>query len=296
MINLVSLALYANASTLGIHWIYDVPFLQQLAKTQSLFFLKQSKAIFDQAKPSYYAYPHADIGDVTIQGMALAWLYRALKNNPNLTVEEYKKLLLTHTRPGGTYVGYIETYLRTLIVNDEIESLKLPLQTVEINDDHLIGFVPYLACKQLGLPTTKAIELASLFTAKSEYAESFAMFDYILENLNKRSIQEVLSSAILLGPKRYQVQLKKALEMTDTPSFVKHYAGPACAINQSIPIMIHLLNHVTSFEDMLMQNALIGGSISERGMLLAAITGQLYPLSIDPLSKLSKNLLSILVG
>jgi hypothetical protein len=296
MSNLVYSALYANASTLGIHWIYDVPFLHQLAQKQSIFFIKQSKAIFDLAKPSYYAYPYAQVGDVTIQGMALAWLYDALKKNPNFSVDDYKQLLLTYTRPGGPYIGYIETYLRTLILNDEIESLKLPLEKVILNDDHLIGFVPYLACKQLGLPNAKAIELSSLFTSKSEYAESFTMFDYIFDHLHEAPIHTVLSKAILLGPKRYQVQLKKALEITDTPLFVKDYAGPACAINQSVPIMIHLLNKVKSFDDMLMQNAMIGGSISERGMLLAAVTGNLFPLSIDPLSKLSKNLLSILVG
>jgi hypothetical protein len=47
---------------------------------------------------------------------------------------------------------------------------------------------------------------------------------------------------------------------------------------------------------MLLQNALISGSISERGMLLAALVGQLYPVKDTIENKLSPNLLSILVG
>jgi hypothetical protein len=296
MNDVVKLALYANASTLGIHWIYNQTFLKELSEKQSLFFMKQTKAIFDAATPSYFAYPHADIGDVSIQGMALAWLYQALKSNPQLTVEQYKALLLSKTLPGGTYIGYVESYLRQLIVNHEIESMKPPLNPVVINDDHLIGFVPYIACKQLGLPTSKAIELTSLFTQKEEYWDLFKMFDFIFDRIGKEPIQELLKKAIVLGPKRYQIQLSKALSMEDTLAFVKDYAGTACAINQSVPIMIHLLNKVTSFEDMLLQNALISGSISERGMLLAALVGQLYPVNDAIDQKLSSNLMSILVG
>ena len=296
MNDVVKLALYANASTLGIHWIYNQPFLKQLSEKQSLFFMKQTKALYDAATPSYFAYPHANIGDVSIQGMALAWLYRALKSNPHFTVDDYRSLLLSQTLPGGTYVGYVESYLRQLIVNHEIESMKLPFTPLVLNDDHLIGFVPYLACKQLGLPTSKAIELTSLFTQKDEYWDLFKMFDFIFERIGSTPIQSLLKEAIILGPKRYQIQLSKALSMDDTFAFVKDYAGTACAINQSIPIMIHLLNKVTSFEDMLLQNALISGSISERGMLLAALVGQLYPVKDTIENKLSPNLLSILVG
>lgn len=296
MNNVVKLALYANASTLGIHWIYNQSFLKKLSEKQSLFFTKQSKAIFDAAAPSYYAYPYANIGDVTIQGMALAWLYQALKTNPNLSVNDYKSLLLAKTLPGGTYIGYVESYLRQLIVNHEIESMKLPFTPLELDDDHLIGFVPYLACKQLGLPTSKAKELTSLFTKKEEYWDLFKMFDFIFDRIQTTPIKQLLKEAILLGPKRYQIQLSKALTMEDTFAFVKDYAGTACAINQSIPIMIYLLNKVTSFDDMLLQNALISGSISERGMLLAALVGQLYPVKDVIENKLSSNLMSILVG
>jgi hypothetical protein len=296
MNDVVKLALYSNASTLGIHWIYNQSYLKKLSEKQSLFFTKQTKVIYDASAPSYFAYPDANIGDVTIQGMALAWLYQALKSNPQLTVDEYKTLLLSKTLPGGTYIGYVESYLRQLIVNHEIESMKLPLTPLVINDDHLIGFVPYIACKQLGLPTSKAIELASLFTQKEEYWDLFKMFDFIFDRIEKEPIKELLKKAILLGPKKYQIQLNKALSMDDTFAFVKDYAGTACAINQSVPIMIHLLNKVTSFKDMLLQNALISGSISERGMLLAALVGQIYPVNDVIDDKLSLHLMSILVG
>jgi hypothetical protein len=281
MKNLIEYALYANAATLGIHWIYNQEFLLEESKKASLFFRVQDPSFFAQAGKAYYAYPLSGIGDVTGQGVILAYLYQAMKNNPELNQDQYKQLLLHHFLPGGDYIGYVETYMHKLIFNYTIDYLKISSTPVSMDDDHLIGFVPYLVVKQLGLPTSKAWELAQLFTNKQEYLDCYYMFDYIFDHLKGSSIQDVLKEAIKLGPKRYQVQFIKALEMTDTQAFVKDYAGTACAINMSVPIIIHLLNNSRSFDEMLLNNALISGAISERGMMLAAL---FHDCVYDPMS------------
>jgi hypothetical protein len=296
MKNLIEYALYANAATLGIHWIYNQEFLLEESKKASLFFRRQDPSFFAQAGKAYYAYPLSQVGDVTGQGVILAYLYRLMKHNPEASQTEYKQLLLNHFLPGGDYIGYVETYMHKLIFNHTIDYLKLSSPPTLMDDDHLIGFVPYLVVKQLGLPTSKAWELAQLFTNKQEYLDCFYMFDYIFDHLNDGLLENVLKEAIKLGPKRYQIQLSKALQMTDTAAFVKDYAGTACAINMSVPIIIHLLNKSRSFDEMLLNNALISGAISERGMMLAALLGQIYPPEPNFLNKLSKNLMSILLG
>jgi hypothetical protein len=289
----VTHALLGNAATLGIHWIYNAEFLADLAKKQSILFLKQDPQIFAAAQPSYYAYPRTNVGDVTSQGMFLFWLTQALKANPNLTQQEYKDLILKQIQPGGDYQGYVETYGHKLIMNAFNEKLGLNLPVVPIDDDHLIGFIPYIAAKQLGLSPNKAWELAQLFTNKEEYPSCYQMFDAIIDRLPKQAMKQAIEASIVFAPKRYAVQMKKAIELTDTKAFVKDYAGTACAINQSVPIIIHLLYHSQNLEDAWLRNALISGAIAERAMLLTMLMGIIDPPSESLIQRLSKNLLSI---
>jgi hypothetical protein len=296
MPNFIAHALLANAATLSIHWIYDQAYIAQLLKEKNIFYQKQDPNDFAKAKPSYYAYPLAEAGEVTSQGMFLIWLYQAWKNNPNLTQADYRDVIFKHIKPGGDYTGYIETYGHKLIINTLNENMKLNLPSIAIDDDHLIGFIPYLVAKQLGYSAKQALPLTQLFSDKSEYFDAFTMFDHIIDHLKSKPLKTLIEEAILLGPKRYQFQLKKAISMEDTLSFVKEFAGTACAINQSVPVIIHLLYRSTSFEDMLKRNALISGAISERGMLLGAIIGELYPPKVDYTITLHKKLVSILLG
>ena len=289
----VTHALLGNAATLGIHWIYNAEFLAELAKKQSILFLKQDPKIFAAAQPSYYAYPLTNVGDVTSQGMFLFWLTKALKANPNLTQQEYKDLILHQIKPGGDYQGYIETYGHKLIINSLNEKMGLKLPVVPMDDDHLIGFIPYMAAKQLGLSTNKAWDLAQLFTSKEEYPACYQMFDAIIDRLSKQSMKQAIEESIALAPKRYTIQMKKAIELKDTKAFVKDYAGTACAINQSVPTIIHLLYHSQNLADAWLRNALISGAIAERAMLLTMLLGIIDPPSASLIQRLSKNLLSI---
>ncbi|MFZ9138904.1 MAG: ADP-ribosylglycohydrolase family protein [Bacilli bacterium] len=289
-------ALLGNAANLGIHWIYNAAYLSNLSKTEDLFFRKQDKKIYDEAHPSYYAYPEAEVGDVTSQGMFLFWLTEALKNNPNLSREAYGDLIYQHIKPGGDYTGYIETYGHKMIMNTLNQKMKLGMPTILMDDDHLIGFVPYIATKQLGLSNQRAWDLAQLFTNKEEYPACYEMFDAIMEGLKHQSMQQAVQNAIQKAPRRFAVQMKKAIEMTDTAAFVKDYAGTACAINQSVPIIIHLLYHSKDLMDAWLRNALISGAIAERAMLLTMILGIQHPISPSLISRLSKKFLSISLG
>jgi hypothetical protein len=293
MKHFVTHALLGNAATLGIHWIYNAEYLAELAKKQSILFLKQDPKIFAVAQPSYYAYPNTNVGDVTSQGMFLFWLTQALKTNPNLTQQEYKDLILQQIKPGGDYQGYVETYGHKLIINSLNEKLGLKFPVVPMDDDHLIGFIPYMAVKQLGLSTNKAWDLAQLFTSKEEYPACYQMFDAIIDRLPTKSMKQAIEEAIVYAPKRYAIQMKKAIELTDTKAFVKDYAGTACAINQSVPIIIHLLYHSKDLNDAWLRNALISGAIAERAMLLTMLMGIIDPPSEALIQRLSKNLLSI---
>ena len=269
-------ALVANAASLGVHWIYNSSYLESLSKHQDLLFLKQSKAIFDQGKPSYYVYPNTEVGGHTLQGMFLLWLYKALKDNLNLSREDYEQLIFEALKPGGSYEGYVESYAKRLIVKKLTFELKIPYDEEKLIDHHLVGFMPYLACRALNLSIDRAWELAQAFTTLEDYPKFYQMFDFIFEMIEKKPLPLVLKDAIAFAPEVYHYALNQALVMTDTHQFIKDYAGIACYLPQSIPLIFYILAHSNTYDDAIQFNARLGGASSDRGLLIGAILAQKY--------------------
>lgn len=263
-------SLVANGFGFSLHWIYDPKTIQRIIETEEVFFKKPLQQHYDQAESSFFGYPHASDGDVTTQGMFLLWLSEALKSNPNLSVEDYKHVLLSHIMPGADYVGYIESYAKKLIANEIALSMEHE-PIFEMVDDHLVGFVPYLACKALNLPTSKAKELASLFSSDEDYGKLFDVFDEFVEGLTVENKQSKLKIMIEHAPFTFQTKLKQACENTSDDIFLEQYSGIACVIPQSIPLIIRIIHKASTFEEAMLMNVAYGGAISERAMMLGYV-------------------------
>lgn len=269
--------LVANASTLGIHWIYDHKYLKRLSQSQSLFFLMQTQERYSEATNAYYSYPGHRQGDVTVQGEILLWLYDSLKKHPSFDQEDYSRLLYEQFRPGGSYIGYVETYAKKHVLSIMAKSLGIAISDFPLMDDHLVGFMPYLACKELSLPNEKAWELAQLYTKNEDYPTYYKMFDALFEQIPLLGLREALRSVLHLAPKHRQEAFRMALVIENADLFVEAHAGRACAIKDSVPVIFHVLSHAKSFEDGIFSNALIGGAVSDRNTLIGAILGQVFP-------------------
>lgn len=102
---------------------------------------------FDNVKPSFYVYPDASIGDVSVQGEILKWLYTSLKKNPEFTPKDYEKLLYNKFKPGGNYLGYVESYGKEQVFNRLIKDLRQDIKPIKPMDHQLVGFVPSLATR-----------------------------------------------------------------------------------------------------------------------------------------------------
>jgi hypothetical protein len=267
-------ALIANAATLGIHWIYDPVYIKKLKEKQDILFMVQNKKQYDEAEVAFYSYPNHKIGDVTVQGEMLKWLYDAMKDHVDFSVDAYDELLFEQFKPGGSYIGYVESYAQKNVAKKLAHRFEIDMPKEVLFDDHLVGFVPYLVCKELNLDSKKAWELAQLYSTDSTYYEFYKMFDDILENIEQKGMKQSVLEAIKKGPKSYTLALQKAIDLKDTDSFIEKYSGRACAIDQSIPLIVHLLYHCKSYEDAVNKNALIGGAISDRNMLLGAMFAQ----------------------
>lgn len=272
----IQAALIANTATLGVHWIYDPNFLKSLSVKQDLLFMKQSKDIYDASRPSYYVYPKSEIGDFTLQGNILKWLYENIKENDNLSVLDYETLIYQHIKPGGDYEGYIETYTKKLIIEKLSSELNDNKHSFDKIDDHLVGFIPFIVYKSFQKSLDQAILLSQTFSHLKAYIDYIHFFNHIIDHIKDTSIDQVILNALHLAPTDKQETLKRAIQTTDTDGFIASDAGIACQINQSIPLIIHLIAHTTSFEDVIRKNAVIGGASSDRGLLLGFMLSYLF--------------------
>ncbi len=264
-------ALVANSASLGHHWIYNTPFLESESKKRDLLFQKQNQDVYDRGKPSYFVYPNADIGDFSTQGMFFKWLYEDIIKKDNYSKNDYITMLYEHIRPGGDYEGYIESYAKKMVIESLYDDLKIAYTPFEKDDTHLVNFIPYMVCKLHQLPKEKAWEIAQAFTEVEDFFIFYEMFDELLSIINEAPLKTSLKKVIPKAPKHFQEALYQALDMDDTKAFIKDYAGIACYISQSIPLIFHILSHTTSYEEMVHWNTKIGGASSDRGLLLGFI-------------------------
>ncbi|MFP4078714.1 MAG: ADP-ribosylglycohydrolase family protein [Bacillota bacterium] len=263
-------ALVANAASLGLNWIYNMPYLEKLSQKEDLVFQKPDPGKYKRAGKAFYAYPEAEAGDVSVQGEIAKWLLASLKENPGFTPEDYTALLLDKFKPGGGYTGWVESYGKKLVLNNLNEQLKTGAKALGINDDQLVGFVPYLVMKTIGQSNKRAWAFASTLTDIKDYRAFYTAFDTVFENLKGMPIKKALKASIENAPEDYQEALEKAFEYEDTKAFIKAYAGTACSIGHAIPLIYHILAHTDSFEEAVRMNTKIGGASSDRGMLIGA--------------------------
>jgi hypothetical protein len=285
-------SLIGNAYGFALHWIYDPAYIEQLILKEDVFFKAPLKRHYEEALSSYYGYPYGKAGDVTTQGMFLIWLCEALSHNPNLSVQEYKELLLSHIMPGQDYVGYIESYAKKLIANEI--ALTMDHEPIfEMNDDHLVGFVPYIAIKALNLPTSKAKELATLFSSDQDYGHLFDLFDAFLSQVTSENKQELIKKIIESAPETFKTKLKHAISDEDDWHFIEQHSGIACVIPQSIPLIFRIIHRASTYEEAMLMNVKYGGAISERAMMLGLVFSHFSEVPSGWLSQCNEEIIKI---
>ncbi len=270
-------ALSANAASLGFHWVYDGEYIEAIANQEPILWVPQQKKHYKAAKEAYLGYEGLPVGSVTMQGSVMIWLYKALKNNPALSREDYGELLYEKMRPGGIYRGYVESYANTLIAQKIAQRFKVHMSPFERHDDHLVGMVPYLVTKEHGLSSEKAWDLAQLFTDDTDYIAFYEMLDTVFETIHSHGIKKAIEAAIKKAPEHLRHVFEAGLNTRDTKAFASTYDLVACSVHKTLPIALHICYHAQSFKQALEDNMRIGGNLSDRAAYIGAILSQIYP-------------------
>lgn len=272
MKRILDASLVGNAASLGFNWVYNMPYLSELNKTQSLVFQPIDKQHYDAAKRAFFGYPHAKAGDLSFQGDVTLWLYEALKKNADFSREAYLEMVYEAIKPGGQYVGYVESYGRDLVFNRLVETLKLDVPKQIINDDQMVGFAPYIATTALGLSKEKAWDLAQAFTSHTLYEPLFALFDLLREEASVKPFNTVLHEQLQVVPSELKEKVSLALQESDTLTLT-NTINTACHIDHAVPLVFHILAHTASYQEAIELNTRIGGASCDRGLLIGVLYG-----------------------
>lgn len=276
MKSLFTNGMIGNAAAMGFNWIYNMPYLEGLAKEQSLLFQQPDPAKYKRAGKAFFVYPHAKVGTISVQGEVARWLYHALEANPSLTKEQYQELLFEQFKPGGDYQGYVESYGKQLVINKLSEQVKAPLPNLVYNDDQMVGMMPYFVCRSLSLPKERAWELAQAFTSILDFKDVYEMMDELLELIPQVGMRQAIKQASAKAPVSMRVPIQKAMELTNTLEFITNHSGTACHIPHAIPLILHILYHTNSFTEALEKNTVLGGASCDRGFCIGALAGLAY--------------------
>ncbi len=282
----IKTSLYANAASLGLNWVYNIPYLERLNKSEDLIFQPIDPAKYKRARKAVMGYPNAKVGDVSLQGNILKWVVQALEENPELTQEDYKTVIYEKIKPGGVYEGWVESYGKKLIFNTMINNMELKREPLEQNDDQMVGLVPYYATKSLGLSNDIAWNLTQAFSTNEDYKLFFNVFDQLTDALKTQSMNDALKDSLNYIPAHYGFKLNMALNV-DHPKDILKIVSNACAIGYAIPLVYTILFHTDSFEDALRLNTMMGGASSDRGNLIGFLYSFNQAIDDDTLNKVN---------
>ena len=274
---MIKTSLIANSASLGLNWIYSMPYLKRITKDKDPVFWQIDPEVYRKSRKGFFAYPHHQVGDVSFQGSLLLLLYKKLKNDPDYSPEQWREDVYDYIKPGGIYEGWVEVYGLDLVakVLDERMNHKDPVTYTDYDDDQLVGFLPYLGFKALNLDLKRSLDFVRVLSVNQDYKKLTDMFDFIYEeSSDKQSMKKAIINAIHLAPEQYHHDLDKATTMEDTDTFIREHSGIACHIGHSVPLIVHLLYHGSSYEELVRKNTIIGGASSDRGLMLGFIMGK----------------------
>ncbi len=272
---MIQSALCGSAASLGYNWIYNRAFLEKLSEEKSLVFQQANPDEYKKAKKAFYVYPFSKVGDYSVQGEILKWLYDGLANDHGFSADDYATLVYEKLKPGGVYRGWVESYAKQLIYNRMSEALKTDNQPIRIHDEQLVGFMPYLACKALDLSNNKAWKLAQVFTSNPVYFEFYAYFDALYEALKNGDKHTVLKDYARKVPEDFKDRFTAAVN-NSTDTFIDEYVNTACHIQNALPLVYHILYTTNSYEEAIKKNTILGGASSDRGIILGFLLSALY--------------------
>lgn len=271
-------ALVADAAALGLHWLYDPRRIKQLEKTKGLVFLQPDAENFAGAK-GFFAHTNKSAGDSSSYGEICLLMLNHWAQHGQFNRIEYQKEFRNHFGPGGTYTGYIDSPTRQTLLNlIPLTPEDFPLISGADDDQFTaLASIPVITATHKGSHQAllEKVEQIVRLTNHNDIAITAAKYAaaVLAAVISGKPSTIALYEALPHADKQLKSLLNEALNI-DTLDSVKvaDYFGPACHVLEGLPIIAHIAQHATSFQEAIEANIRAGGDSCGRAIMLGAIT------------------------
>ena len=274
-------ALVADASSLGLHGLYDTDRLADIALRGEPVFVAPDRANYEGAKGSFI-HCMRQAGDMSTYGECCTLMRRQLAEAAGRFQRvTYQSLYRKHFGPGGAYVGHIDKPTRgTLIRLIPHEDPATYPQPSGVDDDQL----PALAC----IPPV----VVAAHRCGREDASLWGEIEHVVRvtNNNERAVDAGRAAGLLLlellrGRKPLAAidaaasrvaddlatRMRAAAEGSrmDVVSAASRF-GSGCHVEQGLPLICHIIAHAASYREAVIANIMAGGDSCGRSIVLGA--------------------------
>ncbi|GEM_PF-1963153 len=295
--SIVKAALLGSASALGLNWIYNRRVLNKHREEgHPMIFEAIDHELYKRAKKAFDVYPDHQIGDLDFMGEVLYLFYMFLEYEEDHSLVRWREIFYEYFREDHEYNGYLESYGKEFLKRYKEESdhtLDDVLHT-DFVDKQLIGplfiFATYESEHSIN-KVADALNYVKTLTAYSGANELNQMFNTLLELLDKGvDKQDALREVISIAPEEYREALEISLTDISLDKLIMNHAGVACNLDQTLPVIFHIVSHHDDWADALVTNAAIGGASSARGIYVSALMSRIVAIPEEYLDKLNYNI------
>lgn len=289
---LLEAALLGSSSALGLNWIYDKELLLEEKKKGSMIFREIDHDLYKKAEHGFDVYPNNNVGQLDFMGEVLYLFHMFYDYEKEDSLSRWMEYLYDYFKEGNGYDGYLEKYGTEFIktYKESLDSGKKPNTATDHNDKQLIGLTFLLHLYEENKSVDKvndALMFARTLTAYTSITPLNIMMFELLKKLDYGIKKEdALKDVIHLAPEIYQNALRASITIPEVFDFITNYAGVACELNQSLPLIFYIVKNSDSWLSGMELNATLGGASSARGIFVSALLSRIYEIPQEYKEKL----------
>jgi len=246
---LLEAALLGSSSALGLNWIYDKELLLDEKKKGSMIFREIDHELYSKAKNGFDVYPNHLVGQLDFMGEVLYLFHMFYDYEKEGLLLRWMEYFYEYFKEGNGYDGYLEQYGKEFIKNykDALDTGKEPMVATDHTDKQLIGLAFLLHLYEKSKSIEKVNDSLLFARTLTNYTAITPLNIMMYELLKKLDYgikkDEALSDVIQLAPELYQNALRASITIPDVYDFINNYAGVACELNQSLPLIFYIVKN-----------------------------------------------------
>ncbi|MEP3348264.1 MAG: ADP-ribosylglycohydrolase family protein [Litoreibacter sp.] len=274
-------ALVADASCLGLHWIYDVDRVAEVTARQNgqCAFTPIEARNFEGVKT--FAHKDRQDGMFTQIGEVLHLAIRSMNDNGGtFDVAAYQAAFAKFFGAGGAYNGFMDRPTQGALANIAAEQNP---SGIDDNQTPALSRLPailvgYQGQDNLADMIKASLEVTNINAEATTFTNVFA--DLCTRIMNGEDLNDALHAAANAADETAKAELLNALNTAEDDSVVfagiNGLMGRACYLSAAGPVIFHILARSKSYQEAIERNILAAGDTAGRSIMIGAIMARVH--------------------